>query len=43
MRIVQITTRDNQQYELLEDPPPDLIHVYRTLHLKWPRRFYQHT
>jgi transposase len=39
MRKVRLTNKDNQIFEILEDPPTELIPVYQALKIKWHRKF----
>ena len=39
MRITKIHHSDSVVYTLLEDPPNELIPIYRALHIEWPRKF----
>lgn len=39
MRKVQITNKDNQHFEILEDPPNELIPIYQILKIKWHKKF----
>ena len=39
MRKVRITNKDNQHFEILEDPPNELIPVYHALKIKWHKKF----
>jgi len=43
MRITKVRHADSHTYVLLEDPPPDLIPIYRALNLKWHKKFSQET
>ncbi|MCD8573786.1 MAG: IS1634 family transposase [Gammaproteobacteria bacterium] len=39
MRVVEIKNTKDERYELLEDPPPELPHVYHALKLTWRKKF----
>lgn len=39
MRKVKIINHKNETFEFAEDPPIELIPVYRALHIKWPKKF----
>lgn len=39
MRVVKITDSDKQQFEFLEDPPPELFPVYQALGIPGRRKF----
>ena len=39
MRKVIITDNIGKEFELLEDPPPDLFSIYQALSLEWPKKF----
>ncbi len=39
MKVVNITTNEGQSYHILEDPPLNLIPIYQSLGIKWPKRF----
>lgn len=41
MRKISIADHDGNYFILLEDPPLDLIPVYRILGIKWPQKFNQ--
>jgi transposase len=34
-----IVNHDNQEFELLQDPPLNLIPIYQALKLRWPKKF----
>lgn len=39
MRKVKIQDSNNQIFELLENPPPELITIYQKLHITWHKKF----
>lgn len=39
MRITKVHHNDKNTYLLLEDPPPDLLQIYKTLNIKWHKKF----
>nr|WP_165481085.1 transposase [Legionella impletisoli] len=39
MRKVRVINKDNQYFEILEDPPNELIPVYQSLNIKWHKKF----
>lgn len=39
MRKVRVSNKDNQYFEILEDPPNELISVYQALKIKWHKKF----
>lgn len=39
MRKVNIIDREGNGFEILEDPPPELVPVYQALCIKWPQKF----
>ncbi len=39
MRKVKIQDSQNQVFELLENPPPDLLTIYQKLNISWHRKF----
>lgn len=39
MRKVRITNKDKQHFEILEDPPDELVCVYQALKIKWHKKF----
>jgi len=39
MRKVIIKDNIGKEFELLEDPPPDLFSIYQALSLEWPKKF----
>lgn len=39
MRTVSIVTDANIVFEILEDAPPDLTNIYKTLKIIWPKKF----
>ena len=39
MRKVQIIDTKNELFEMLEDPPTEMVSAYRALKIKWPKRF----
>ena len=43
MRIVRIINSKEEWFEVLEDPPPELIAVYQALKIGWHKRFSHHT
>jgi transposase len=43
MRIVRIMNSKQECFNVLEDPPPELIAVYQALQIGWHKRFSQHT
>lgn len=39
VKLINITTADGELYQLLEDLPDNAVEIYKTLHLKLPKRF----
>jgi len=39
MRKTVITDHKSTVFEILEDPPPQLVHVYQALKISWPKKF----
>ena len=39
MRVMKIHHSDNTTYELLEDPPSELIEIYKILNISWRKKF----
>lgn len=39
MRVTKVHHTDNNVYTLLEDPPPELVPIYRALNIKWHKKF----
>jgi transposase len=39
MRKTRITNDKDKVFEFLEDPPPELVPIYKTLKITWPQKF----
>ena len=41
MRVTKVHHADKNIYVLLEDPPPELVPIYKALNIKWHEKFSQ--
>ena len=39
MRVTKVHHADNNRYVLLEDPPPELLPIYKALNIEWHNKF----